>query len=149
LSSAARRVERVGGLELEAARFDDVPRPGVEASTCALSGTPMLPPTSTRSPEASSIRPTSVVVVDLPLVPVMAMTLPASHREASSSSPMTGTPAARAAASGASSGGTPGLVTMRSAPVKRAAPWPLRSSVAEGAQMVFAGNRRCAIGQRD
>ena len=45
-------------------------------STWALSGTPMLPPTSTRRPEASSIRPTSVVVVDLPLVPVMAMTRP-------------------------------------------------------------------------
>ena len=101
---------------------------GVERSTWALSGTPMLPPTSTRFPEASSIRPTSVVVVDLPLVPVMAMTRPFSQRQASSSSPMTGTPAARASWSSASSGGTPGLVTIRSAFRKKRAWCRPRSS---------------------
>ena len=46
----------------------------------------------------SRIRPVSAVVVDLPFVPVMATTRPRSHRDASSTSPMTGTPAARAAA---------------------------------------------------
>ena len=54
--------------------------------------TPMLPPTSTRCPPASSIRPVSVVVVDLPFVPVIATTRPRSQRDASSSSPITGTP---------------------------------------------------------
>ena len=62
----------------------------VESSTCALSARPMFPPTSTRWPPASSIRPVSVVVVDLPFVPVIATTLPRSQREASSSSPITG-----------------------------------------------------------
>ena len=70
----------------------------VDASTCALTGKPMLPPTSTRRPAASSMRPTSVVVVDFPLVPVMATIGPRSQREASSSSPITGTPAAFARA---------------------------------------------------
>ena len=70
---------------------------GVDWSTCDDSGTPMLPPTSTVNPDFSSICPVSVVVVDLPFVPVIAMTRPFNHRDASSSSPMTGTPAARAA----------------------------------------------------
>ena len=52
---------------------------------------------STSMPAASSIRPVSVVVVDLPFVPVIAMTRPRSQRDASSSSPITGTPRARAA----------------------------------------------------
>src|SRR4030081_1061578 len=52
----------------------------------------MLPPTVTLKPDAASIRPVSAVVVDLPLVPVMAITRPFSHREASSISAMTGTP---------------------------------------------------------
>src|SRR4051812_42078628 len=75
----------------------------------------MFPPTITLNPACSSIRPVSVVVVDLPLVPVIAMIRPASHRDASSTSPITGTPAARAAAITGCSGGTPGLNTMRSA----------------------------------
>ena len=70
---------------------------GVDASTCAESGTPMLPPTSTGCPDASIIRPTSVVVVDLPLEPVIAMIGPATNDAANSSSPMTRTPRARAA----------------------------------------------------
>ena len=69
----------------------------VESSTCALNGTPMFPPTRTRNPDCSSIRPVSVVVVDLPFVPVTAMTRPRSQRDASSSSPITGIPASRAA----------------------------------------------------
>ena len=44
----------------------------------------MLPPTVTLNPAASSIRPVSAVVVDLPLVPVIAITRPCSQRDASS-----------------------------------------------------------------
>jgi len=73
----------------------------------------MLPPTRTRRPAASSIRPTSVVVVDFPFVPVMATMGPRSHRVASSSSPMTGTPAALALSSSGRSIGTPGLSTIK------------------------------------
>ena len=62
------------------------------SATCALSGAPMLPPTVTLKPAASSIRPVSAVVVDLPFVPVIAITRPCSQRDASSISPMTGTP---------------------------------------------------------
>src|SRR5580765_3382468 len=61
------------------------------------------------------MRAVSVVVVDLPFVPVIAITRPVSHREASSTSPMTGTPALRAAVIASWSGGTPGLSTTRSA----------------------------------
>ena len=57
---------------------------GVDVDTCALSGAPMLPPTVTLNPAASSIRPVSAVVVDLPFVPVIAITRPRSHRDASS-----------------------------------------------------------------
>ena len=78
----------------------------------------MLPPTVTRNPACRSIRPVSDVVVDLPFVPVMAITRPFSHLNASSTSPITGTPAALAAAITGISGGTPGLITIRPAPVK-------------------------------
>ena len=67
------------------------------------------------NPAASRIRPVSSVVVDLPFVPVIAITRPRSQRDASSTSPITGTPRARAAATTGSSGGTPGLRTTRSA----------------------------------
>ena len=52
---------------------------------------------SRRNPRASSIRPVSAVVVDFPFVPVIAITRPFSHRDASSTSPITGMPRARAA----------------------------------------------------
>ena len=45
-----------------------------------------------------NIRPVSVVVVDFPFVPVIATMRPLSQRDASSISPITGTPACRAAA---------------------------------------------------
>ncbi len=70
---------------------------GVDADTCRLSGVPRLPPTVTLNPAAVSIRPASVVVVDFPFVPVIAITRPCSQRDASSSSPITGMPRARAA----------------------------------------------------
>ena len=97
------------------------------AATCAESATPMLPPTATLRPPSSSMRPTSVVVVDLPFVPVIATTRPSSQRDASSSSPMTGTPAARARATSAWRGETPGLSTIRSALVNVSARWLPRS----------------------
>ncbi len=78
----------------------------------------MLPPTITRLPDASSIRPTRVVVVDFPFVPVMATIGPRSQRDASSSSPMTATPAARAIATSRRFSGTPGLITIRFEDVK-------------------------------
>jgi hypothetical protein len=48
--------------------------------------------------------PISVVVVDLPLVPVIAISVLDTKRDASSISPVTATPAARAAASSGISG---------------------------------------------
>ena len=78
----------------------------------------MLPPTVTLKPAASRIRPVSAVVVDLPFVPVMAITRPRSQRDASSISPMTGTPRARARLNHRLIGGTPGLSTIRSASAK-------------------------------
>ena len=60
----------------------------------------MFPPTVTVKPAASRIRPVSAVVVDFPFVPVIAITRPSSHREASSSSPTIGTPRSRAPANG-------------------------------------------------
>ena len=56
----------------------------------------MFPPTVTLKPAASRIRPVSAVVVDFPFVPVMATMRPRSQRDASSSSPMIGTPRSRA-----------------------------------------------------
>jgi hypothetical protein len=44
---------------------------------------------------------------------VIATIEPRSHREASSSSPITGTPAARARLSSGISSGTPGLITIK------------------------------------
>ena len=85
------------------------------ASTCALSGTPMLPPTSTCRPAASSIRPTSVVVVDLPLVPVMATMRPRSQRERELQLADHRDARRRAPRPSGSSSGTPGLITTRSA----------------------------------
>jgi len=47
-------------------------------------GAPMFPTAGASRPASASIRDVSVVVVDLPLVPVMAMTLPSAQRAASS-----------------------------------------------------------------
>src|SRR5690349_9535596 len=84
----------------------------------------MLPATRVLKPAASSIRPVSVVVVDFPLVPVMAITRPRSQREASSSSPIIGMPARRAFCRNRDSIGTPGLNTIRSALSNRAGSFP-------------------------
>src|SRR5438046_2670479 len=80
----------------------------------SVSGRPMFPAASAASPAARSRCATSAVVVVLPFVPVMAMQRvpdPASARNPRSISDTTGTPASRAAASGAASGGTPGDTT--------------------------------------
>ena len=63
------------------------------------SGVPMLPATSTGRGCSASRAPVSAVVVVLPLVPVMAMVSASIARQPSSSSPMIGSPAARAGAS--------------------------------------------------
>ena len=59
--------------------------------------------------------PTSVTVVLLPFVPVMAMTGALKKPDANSSSPMTRTPRRRAACSDSMRDGTPGLITTTSA----------------------------------
>src|SRR5262245_3494966 len=100
----------------------------VDWSTCALSGVPIFPPTSAVVPAAASIRPMSVVVVDLPFVPVMAISRPFTNRHANSSSPMISTPHARAASNTGCSTGTPGLVTIKSADVNVSTLWPPSSS---------------------
>jgi len=58
----------------------------------------MLPPTMAFLPPAVNILPVSVVVVDFPLVPVIATIRPLSQRDANSISPITGTPDRRASA---------------------------------------------------
>src|SRR5262249_52950895 len=88
----------------------------------------MFPPTVTLNPDASRIRPVNSVVVDFPFVPVIATMRPRSQREASSSSPMTGTPALRAFATTGCSGGTPGLITIKSASANVSARCPPSSS---------------------
>ena len=128
--------------------------------TCPASSRPPESSTACRcfrrpralNPPASNMRPVSVVVVDLPFVPVIATIRPLSQRDASSISPMTGTPALRAAAIGGWSSGTPGLNTIRSADVTSRA----------GARRARARRRACAklssrlgvelrprVGQRD
>ena len=76
-----------------------------------------------RWPAAASMAASIFTVVVLPLVPVTASQScrdpPGStgrSRQASSTSPMTGTPAAAAAASSGASGRHPGEVTTRSVP---------------------------------
>ena len=77
----------------------------------------MFPPTTAVRPPAVNMRPVSVVVVDFPFVPVIATMRPVSQRDASSISPMMGTPASRAAAICGWSSGMPGLTTSKSADV--------------------------------
>ena len=64
-----------------------------------------------------------MVVVDLPLVPVMATMVDSMNQEASSTSPVTSTPLAAAASTGGNDG-TPGDSTITSWPSKIAAGCP-------------------------
>ncbi len=59
----------------------------------------MFPPTRTGRPDSSRSAPVSAVVVVFPLVPVIATNSAVIVRYASSTSPRTGTPRARAPAS--------------------------------------------------
>ena len=70
------------------------------------------------------ISPARVVVVVLPFDPVMATIGPGRNCAASSISPITFSPSARACTSGGASTGTPGLTTIRSCPRKVRSPWP-------------------------
>src|SRR5256885_5836454 len=85
----------------------------------ALAAVPTLPTTACGRPASRQIAPSSATVVVLPLVPVTSNHgRSPSSRQASSSSPSTGTPRSRAAAITGASRGTPGLLT----------PAPARSS---------------------
>ena len=68
----------------------------------------MFPPTSVGNPPAAKISPVSVVVVVFPFDPVMATIGPGRNCAASSISPMTASPMARACTSIGASTGTPG-----------------------------------------
>ena len=83
----------------------------------------MLPQATEARPSARSTDSSIVVVVVLPLVPVTASqrrrgpnTSARSQRQASSTSPHTGSPAAAAATSSGAVGRKPGTVTTRSTP---------------------------------
>ena len=65
-------------------------RPRPASSTASASGSPRLPPTNVGRPVARIMSPTSVVVVDLPLVPVIAISVLDTNRDASSISPVIG-----------------------------------------------------------
>src|SRR5262249_27753951 len=84
----------------------------------------MWPPRRTGGAWPRRSSPVSAVVVVLPLVPVMAITSASIARQASSSSPMIGTPRARTRTRAGSVSGTPGLTTTSSAPSNAASGWP-------------------------
>src|SRR5262245_52240253 len=90
------------------------------SAAARTSGVPRLPPVKTRRPPAASARPTSVVVVLLPFVPVMPITGQSSSRNASSTSAHTGSPRRTASRRRGAPRGTPGLGTTRSTSSRRA-----------------------------
>src|SRR5438105_13086217 len=107
LSKTATRgwnVPTVSSWKLDTSTTQKPPASAAGVSTASASGSPRLPPTNVGRPVALSISPTSVVVVDLPLVPVMATNVLVTTRDASPSSPVIVTPAARTAATRAPSG---------------------------------------------
>ena len=90
--------------------------------TSEASGVPTLPATATAIPASRQIAPSSSTVVVLPLVPVTATKRLGRSRQASSSSPITGTPRSRAAATTGACEGTPGLFTTSAARSSRSRP---------------------------
>ena len=78
----------------------------------------MLPTTCVGRPVARNSSPTSVVVVVLPLVPVMAHRPPRIMRAPSSNSPMTSTPASIASCTNGLATGMPGLRIIMSWPAR-------------------------------
>jgi hypothetical protein len=84
----------------------------------------MLPAVAACRPSALSSLPVSAVVVVFPFEPVIAMyDRRGRNRRPISTSLTMSTPAARAAAKGGASGGTPGLATMSDAPAMRSRSW--------------------------
>ena len=166
LSSTATRgwnVSTVSSWKLDTSTTQKPPASAAGVPTATASGSPRLPPTKVGRPLARVISPTSVVVVDLPFVPVMATIVAEMKRDASSSSPVISTPAARAAASSGISG-TPGDSTIRSAPRKLSRLCPPSSSTmsggswarpAESSAPALVGHgdaraaRRAELGRRD
>ena len=112
-------VEAVGALELEARDLDREDRLAPSSPPRSRSGeSRCCRPPGRRAPAASRTAPRPAVVVDLPLVPVMAARRPRRWRKASSISAITSTPASRAACSSGRSHGTPGDTTTIEAPAK-------------------------------
>src|SRR6185312_7414878 len=92
---------------------------GGSAVTASTTGRPTLPVATARPPAARSIDSSIRTVVVLPLVPVSASQgggFGPRSRQASSTSPITSTPAAAAAVSSGASGRQPGETTSRSVP---------------------------------
>ena len=95
---------------------------GSSLPTREASGVPTLPATATGRPASRQISPSSSAVVVLPFVPVTATKRCGSSRQASSSSPRTGSPRSRAAAITGASFGTPGLLTTQATPSSSSTP---------------------------
>ena len=118
------------------------------------SGVPTLPATSTGRSAARQIAPSSSVVVVLPLVPVTATKGLGSRRQASSSSPSTGSPRSRAAAIAGASAGTPGLLTTSAARSSSSSPSDSRrastpaGTAGEARSAANTGPRPCASSMR-
>ena len=93
------------------------------------SGVPTFPASATGSPASRQIAPSSSVVVVFPFVPVTATNRFGRSRQASSSSPSTGTPRSRAATIPGASFGTPGLFTTTAAPSSSSTPSVAQVSV--------------------
>ncbi len=119
------------GAPTSTAMASRAPSGVASAITTSTIETPMLPAARVRRPAARSIDSSIRVVVVLPLVPVTtsqgAAPCARRNRQASSSSPQTGTPAPCAAAMIADSGESPGETTSRSTPSGRVSPSPSRT----------------------
>jgi len=102
------RTESLNGFQLKAGNLEHNDGLRVARSANEIAGVPMLPPTSAGTPAAVMISPVSVVVVVLPFDPVMATIGPGRNWAASSTSPITASPKARACTNGGASTGTPG-----------------------------------------
>ena len=92
-STATRGSKRVDGLELEAGGLDDAGAAGRRPPASPPprpAARPGCRPTNVGRPVARIMSPTSVVVVDLPLVPVIAISVLDTKRDASSISPVIG-----------------------------------------------------------
>src|SRR5579883_1067684 len=87
-----------------------------DVATISQTAVPILPPTCEGTPASRRMWPIKLVVVVLPFDPVTPIVRPFRNGAASSTSPITAAPRARAASSGGRSAGTSGESTMRSAP---------------------------------